>query len=1620
MQLKQFLREVPPSVVLQQAWIIFTHSLRNTSINVNLLSPLLLCRADLLAFLLGSTSQSDSIPNSAASPLNSSSNCVLLSWYPNGLATTNSSFNALPIPNCDSSHLIRSGPDSFKHHHFMLPEKHSTSSDCRFQSFQATKLSWAELETSLPLIHQLVNRMRLSQIEYQELLTAALSVSPLLTEIELKLHYYNVACDWVRRHRTLWKQWTEGWNVKQNLTIAGLFTLYGKWFIPNLHDVAVQAVELVNSSPDYFANTEYALTLDVRNLTCVQEIVVDDYFGLQLIASDKKLIGVIAALCSDSIEPVVEVANHRQQLVISPTVESSKILEKQIYPYFFRTVPSMLNANMALIRIFLLWSWHRVALFRKDDHFFDPRLFQANGIEVIIDVEVSESELTYDVVQRNLKEMLEHNSRIFIIEHFAQGTAMILCAAYHLNLHFDAGYVWFINPWLADGWWRAADVLPDQCTLNEMNNITAWTFTVTHQLVVAPMLHSSLQQQQQQQQQYRSPAVASVNRHFLRRTPRNTDLNRLTPDDITKRSIPVMNTVSYSGNDYAIYTYESVLVLATALIRLLRSNPSAISIFDSPDVTEIYRDFVANISFGYHDFWDGYSVNTTSSFEGLTSFVSPGEFYNTDREDDNIVSYLRFNDLNERIADYWLLKQHQVNRTIPIVMMYAKGNLSSDALSRLDSAAIPSVEQFSRFVTDRWLVPAYWGKNDGIPGDGSESGEDCTFHFISHMFGVNCSTSVTIFSIALVVLIALPLFLLFLVYYRRKLREAERRIRQPYEELCAELADIDIPSADVVLNRRVGQGAFGMVFGGEAKRKGTWEAVAVKVISGKATYEGKRDFLSEAKLMRELDHKNVVRLVGICLRPRESHLYLIMEVMLLGDLKTYLLSRRVTAQQNPDHEDIRPSTLTQMAIDIAEGLAYLHRKFLVHRDIACRNCLVGSDRTVKIGDFGLTRKFTNPENEGYYRFTRNCELPIRWMSPEAVQFGVFSVHSDIWSYGIVLYEIITFGVFPYDGLGDVEVVERVKQIGFNILNFLPPAALNTTVAGLISQCCQHQWQHRPVSMVPVIKRLRENPDCVRPFLTAEPPKPNRAIDALPFQPGAGACMMSESAVAPEGPNPGANSNPVGALTITDSASTSYGITSVVTGGARGFHSTTGSLVGIGRSSLIHYSTDSFADAAAVALRALNAENSAYPLCRRRHRTADGAVGIGKSGFLRRATSSSSGGGGCSSRNGHGSQVSVMDNVCPTVSLNPEFLQGWYGMTDPSPYNKTVRHSPYVHSEGIRREEKLTGRPDVVRKSDKRDHGALELIPMLPRESLEQTEVGPHYLVNGPTSCTGTAQPTSGSLCQTTSAVLRSLSAEHLLSEQNRCKVVYACTKSAPENRPIPIHEIDKQCTDPNLFSDCDASRRFHSGRHSSGHTPSTSTGLPSTRSVVGNASSLLKSILRVLTRTHKSTAPPLITRNVLRTTRSSLSCRALADPLSRFPNDSQHVSTFCPPLMAAQLSVSCAQLPGHSAPVVSGLSAPPVINSATSEHHFFPTCSLTDVASDHPNLETVITPNTSAPHCVIDVCPVESDVSNLSSKAPSLSKPLSQEQPSSTPSPHRQTSRDAASVMSDSPGFYLV
>jgi len=290
----------------------------------------------------------------------------------------------------------------------------------------------------------------------------------------------------------------------------------------------------------------------------------------------------------------------------------------------------------------------------------------------------------------------------------------------------------------------------------------------------------------------------------------------------------------------------------------------------------------------------------------------------------------------------------------------------------------------------------------------------------------------------------------------------------------------EIPRDQVVLNRKLGEGAFGTVYGGEALINSTWLAVAVKTLKIGSNAEDKLDFLSEAETMKRFDHDNIVKLLGVCTRREPA--YAIMEFMLHGDLKTYLLSRRqLVSQSCKEAEDVNAQALTQMALDVAQGLRYLSNLKYVHRDLACRNCLVHAGKTVKIGDFGMTRPLYDSD---YYRFNKRGMFPVRWMAPESLTDGIFSAASDVWSYGVLLYEIMSFGSFPYQGLSNRQVLNFVKSGNRITL----PKGCPLKVQELIRSCWTLNAQQR-ITVEEIVDILDQNPLLIIPCLD----DPSRAI-----------------------------------------------------------------------------------------------------------------------------------------------------------------------------------------------------------------------------------------------------------------------------------------------------------------------------------------------------------------------------------------------------------------------------------------------------------------------------------------------------------------------------------------------
>lgn len=312
----------------------------------------------------------------------------------------------------------------------------------------------------------------------------------------------------------------------------------------------------------------------------------------------------------------------------------------------------------------------------------------------------------------------------------------------------------------------------------------------------------------------------------------------------------------------------------------------------------------------------------------------------------------------------------------------------------------------------------------GVPGDGSLP-DTCLFDTFSKLLDVSCDVAIVIVMVLIFVVFAIILIALFIVYKKRFEKMIPNQAAWPLGELTS-LDEWELPREKVVINRTIGEGAFGTVFGGECQfgENTPWLAVAVKTLKVGSTVEEKLDFLGEAEMMKRFNHKNIVQLLGLC--THQEPIYMIMEFMLYGDLKTYLLARRHLVSDRSMHteeDEVSSKRLTSMAVDVCRALAYLTEMRYVHRDVACRNCLVSAERVVKLSDFGMTRPMYESD---YYRFSRRAMLPVRWMSPESLEDGLFTNMSDMWSYGVLLYEIITFGSFPFQGMSNNKVLEHVR------------------------------------------------------------------------------------------------------------------------------------------------------------------------------------------------------------------------------------------------------------------------------------------------------------------------------------------------------------------------------------------------------------------------------------------------------------------------------------------------------------------------------------------------------------------------------------------------------------------
>ncbi|NP_001428017.1 fibroblast growth factor receptor 2 isoform 18 precursor [Homo sapiens] len=293
----------------------------------------------------------------------------------------------------------------------------------------------------------------------------------------------------------------------------------------------------------------------------------------------------------------------------------------------------------------------------------------------------------------------------------------------------------------------------------------------------------------------------------------------------------------------------------------------------------------------------------------------------------------------------------------------------------------------------------------------------------------------------------------------------------------------EFPRDKLTLGKPLGEGCFGQVVMAEAvgiDKDKPKEAVtvAVKMLKDDATEKDLSDLVSEMEMMKMIGkHKNIINLLGAC--TQDGPLYVIVEYASKGNLREYLRARRPPGMEysydinRVPEEQMTFKDLVSCTYQLARGMEYLASQKCIHRDLAARNVLVTENNVMKIADFGLARDINNID---YYKKTTNGRLPVKWMAPEALFDRVYTHQSDVWSFGVLMWEIFTLGGSPYPGIPVEELFKLLKE-GHRMDK---PANCTNELYMMMRDC----W-HAVPSQRPTFKQLVEDLDRILTLTTNE-------------------------------------------------------------------------------------------------------------------------------------------------------------------------------------------------------------------------------------------------------------------------------------------------------------------------------------------------------------------------------------------------------------------------------------------------------------------------------------------------------------------------------------------------------
>ncbi|XP_023163945.2 receptor-type guanylate cyclase gcy-5-like isoform X2 [Drosophila hydei] len=902
---------------------------------------------------------------------------VVLHWVPSEIIDADIKFAQIALPRCEDYEFLK-------------------RSNCRYELTPILKYYPGSLIYDKRMMYALrnfyINDMDLKNIQKE------LSIQRAHTKDSEEL-FNNVACNWLLQNFETYSRWVLPRTVK-TLSIGGIFPIYiTDWGHENIIEASQRAVDVINENKTVLPN--YNLEILIKDGQCKSDMVLKSFIHY---FNKPNMLGVLGPACSETVEPIAGISKHLNMMIISYSAEGNSFVDREAYPYFFRTIGSNSEYVDAYIKIMQQLGWCRVSTLTEDSQQYTGYLSRMESKLRLFNFTLAfsrkvPSDVTAPDMREHLVKLKEAHSRIIIAELQSGSAAITICEAIKLGMTQKENYVWFLPSWLSKDYELWNMKVDNRCSIEQFRNAIEGHLSIRH-------------------------------------TPFG-ELNAEMQEGMSINSWLTTYKNKYSTfSSYVGFVYDAVWTYALAAHKLLENNSDAFNELRSIEVTKKLSKLIRE-----------------TDFNGLSGHVrfGTGEFGGSRIIDLDILQWR--NSTYERIGLFKPIVEGSASK-----MHINGGHLN--------------------FSTNE----AFHGQ---VPEDGRY---DCRFSALARCLHVTCDIASMIFIIfqclIIIVLMSLISCYFWKKRYDRKVRQSAQIMKMfgidlisPSRNKVNTLDKWEVQKDNVVINRRLGEGAFGTVFGGEARLgSDEWTAVAVKTLKAGQSTEDRLDFLAEAEAMKKFSHKNIIKLLGVCLQTEP--IYTIMEFMLYGDLKTYLLARRnMVNEKIADESDISSKRLTMYAMDVARGLAYLEEQKYVHRDIACRNCLVNSQRVVKIGDFGMARPTIESD---YYCFNRKGVrklFPVRWMPPETLSLGLFTTASDIWSFGVVLYEIISFGSYPYQGLTNNQVLDFVKA--GNTLRI--PNGVKPQLEGLLKSCWSQDVSKRPTALE-IIEYISNYPRLLTPCI----------------------------------------------------------------------------------------------------------------------------------------------------------------------------------------------------------------------------------------------------------------------------------------------------------------------------------------------------------------------------------------------------------------------------------------------------------------------------------------------------------------------------------------------------------